>query len=87
MERMTSQCLDKIKAHLVGKNQSLTLLVVLCFACRQKPNFSLRFPTQKPMETDTEDQQSNIRWSSGNLVKELGEGLDALGVGDRNSTG
>jgi len=71
---MTAQ----LETHSIGKNQSLTLLMILCYACKQDPSI-LSF--ERLTETDR-DPQSNIRWSLGTLVDELGERLrDLEGIG------
>jgi hypothetical protein len=75
-EGMVNQWLPQIKTHPKGKNQSLTLLMILCYVCRQDPNIlsSERLdPAAKGKRC--RDPQSNIRWRSGSHVEDLGEEL------------
>lgn len=40
-EGTANQCLPCIENHPMGTNQSLTLLLLLCYACRQEPNITV----------------------------------------------
>ena len=52
IEGMANQCLTQLETHPMGKNQPLTLLMILCYAYRQKPTCLLRDLIQQMMETD-----------------------------------
>ena len=40
-EGMAKQLMFKIKTYPMGKNQFLTLLMILCYACRQEPSITV----------------------------------------------
>lgn len=66
---LAKQWLVKTETHHMVENQPLTLLIILCYAYRQKPrnNCLLRGLSQKLMQTDT-DPQSNIGQRSGKFI-------------------
>jgi hypothetical protein len=41
MEGIANQQLAQIETHPMGKKQSLTLLMILCYACRHDPNITV----------------------------------------------
>ena len=64
------------ETHSMDKNQSLTRLMILCYACRQKISISVLWEAP-PADNGIRyrEPQPNIRWSSGDLSEESGEGL------------
>jgi hypothetical protein len=75
-EGMTKQWLPQTETYPMGKNQSLTLLMIFCYVCWQEPGITVLWVA--PLAANGKrcrDPQPNIRWSSGSLVEELGEGL------------
>jgi hypothetical protein len=38
---MANQCLAQIETYPMGKNQFLTLLMILCYVCRQNPSITV----------------------------------------------
>lgn len=40
-KEMAKQCLVQLDMQPMGKNQSLTILMILCYAWRQKPNITV----------------------------------------------
>lgn len=63
--------MPQIEPQPVGKNQSLTLLIVLCYACSQEPSINclLRGSTQKPMERDSETHSQTLDGAQEDLWK------------------
>ena len=53
--------------HYIGKHQSLTPLMILCYACYGCP---LRDLIQQLTEADLESPQPNSGWSLGTLTEE-----------------
>ena len=41
IEGMANQCLAQLETHPKGKNQFLTLLMIVCYACRQEPSITV----------------------------------------------
>jgi hypothetical protein len=70
----------------MGKHQSLILLMILCYACRQKPNMAvLRGSTQQLTQIDV-DTHSHSQTELGD--SHGGTGGRIVGPkGERNSTG
>jgi hypothetical protein len=81
-EAMVNKWLAQIESHVTGKNQFLTLLVILCdtLADRSLAKLSSERPYPAANGKRCRDPQLSIRWSWGSLMEELGEGL-------RDSTG
>ena len=75
---------DQLKNSSMGKTQSLTLLMILCYACRKKSRWlssSIQQLTQ--IDADTHSQIVDAAW--GCLWKNRGK--DCGSEGYRNSTG
>ena len=58
MGRMANQWLAQIKTHPMGNRQSLSLLMILCFAYRTEPIISLRVP---PIVVKKQMQRSSVK--------------------------
>ncbi|EDL32323.1 mCG1044361 [Mus musculus] len=60
----------------MGKNQSLTLLMILCYACRQEPSILFYERLHPAAASDVcRNSQSNIGWSLGTLMEGQAEAL------------
>jgi hypothetical protein len=81
-EGMANQWLTQPETHPINKNQTLTLLMILCYVCRQEPNINVLWEFHLSGDGNRcRDPQPNLRQSSGSLVEELWEGLrDATGI-------
>jgi hypothetical protein len=66
----------------MGKHQSLTLLIIFCYAYRQEHNCPLRDSTQQLTETVADTHNQTLNGGQGLLWKSWGERLKALkGIG------
>jgi hypothetical protein len=41
IERMANKWLGQLETHTMGENQSLTLLMISCYICRQEPSITV----------------------------------------------
>ena len=80
---MDDQWLTQLESHPKGNNQSLTLLMILCYGCRQESTITV-FWEAPPSSwlKHMRYHQSNTRWSLGSLA-DLGQRLRDL---DRTGT-
>jgi hypothetical protein len=59
---MANQRLPQIKNHSMSKKQALTLLVILCQACRQESTITVFWeaPPKEPMEREAETHTQTL---------------------------
>lgn len=73
---MDNQWLPQIQTHPMGKNQSLKLLMLLCYVYRQGPSVNVLWEALPSSQwKELRHPLLNIRWSAMSLMEELRKGL------------
>jgi hypothetical protein len=82
LERMANQWLVQLETQTMGKSQYVTLLMALCYACRQKPSITVSWEASSSIEwKQMQRPTANIWQSSEHRVEEWGLGWSWMGQG------
>jgi hypothetical protein len=84
-EGMTKQYQVQLETHPMGKHQSLTLSMILCYACRQDPSMAVLMRLHPAADSERQRPQSSIGRNMGTHGK-IGRKIEDSDK-DRNSTG